>query len=102
MREFVVEADWADQTLSVPRCEWNDRLGGFVASANWSRRTNAGNCDGRSSLDLKGLFEAANANKALADVTFNSPPVSDLSGWGACSGVRPPLDVVRHAAVGEP
>src|SRR3989440_2474441 len=43
MRDFVVAGEWSDQTLNISRCEWNDRLGGFAATANWSRRTNAAN-----------------------------------------------------------
>src|SRR2546421_7950024 len=39
MRDFVVAGEWSDQTLNISRCEWNDRLGGFAATANWSRRT---------------------------------------------------------------
>jgi hypothetical protein len=36
IRDFIVSAEWGDQTLNVSRCEWNDRLGGFAATANWS------------------------------------------------------------------
>jgi hypothetical protein len=99
MREFIVEADWADQTLSVPRCEWNDRMGGFVATANWSRRTNAGNFQARSSLDLKGLLDAANAGDALKDTTFKTPPVIDVSGSANLNGERPQVKLIGHFAV---
>src|SRR5881394_2784245 len=61
MRDFVVAAEWSDQTLNISRCEWNDRLGGFAATANWSRRTDAANFQARSSLDLKSLLDAADA-----------------------------------------
>src|SRR5437660_3159074 len=39
-RDFVAAAEWRNQTLNISRCDWNDRLGGFVATANWSRQTN--------------------------------------------------------------
>src|SRR5262249_8434713 len=53
-RNLIVAAEWGDQTLTLSQCEWNDRLGGFVATANWSRRTDTGKFQARSSLDLKG------------------------------------------------
>src|SRR5205823_7687215 len=99
MRDFVVAAEWSDQTLNISRCEWNDRLGGFAATANWSRRTNAGNFQGRSSLDLKALLDAAAASHALADATFNSRPVIDVSGSANFRGERPQLKLIGHAAV---
>lgn len=99
MRDFVASAEWSNQTLHLLRCEWNDRLGGFAASANWSRRTNAGNFQARSSLDLKALLDAADAGHALADATFNSPPVVDVSGSANFSGEHPQLKLIGHAAV---
>ena len=98
-RNFVVAADWSDQKLTLSQCEWNDRLGGFVATANWSRRTSVGDFQARSSLDLKGLLDAANAGNALADATFNSPPVIDVSGSVNLSGDRPQFKVIGHMAV---
>src|SRR5438477_1034634 len=99
MRDFVASAEWSNQTLNVSRCEWNDRLGGFVATANWSRQTNAANFQARSSLDVKTLLDAADASHALADATFNSPPVIDISGSATFSGEHPQLNLIGHAAV---
>src|SRR6266403_2165793 len=99
MRNFVVAAEWSDQTLNISRCEWNDRLGGFAATANWNRRTDAANFQARSSLDLKSLLDAADAGASLADATFNSPPVIDVSGSANFSGERPQLKLIGHAAV---
>lgn len=99
MRDFVVNAEWADQTLTLSRCEWNDRLGGLAATANWNRRNDAGTFRARSSLDLKGLLDAFDAGSVLADATFNSPPVIDLSGSANLSGERPQFKVIGHMAV---
>ncbi|MBV9619207.1 MAG: hypothetical protein JO201_08340, partial [Verrucomicrobia bacterium] len=33
MRDFSAVVEWSDQTLTVSRCEWNDRLGGLAATA---------------------------------------------------------------------
>src|ERR1700730_6060707 len=99
MRALAAAAEWSDQTLNVRRFEWNDRLGGFAATANWSRRTNSGSFQARSSLDLKGLLEAADAGDGLADVTFNSPPVIDVTGSANFSGERPQFKVIGHLAI---
>jgi len=98
-RNFIAAAEWSDQTLTLSQCEWSDRLGGFVATANWSRRTNAGNFRARSSLDIKGLLDAADAGRALADATFNAAPMIDVSGSANFSGERPQIKVIGHAAV---
>jgi hypothetical protein len=99
MRDFVVDAEWSDQRLNVSRCEWNDRFGGLAATANWSRKTETGTVQLRSSLDLKGLAEGLDVGNALADVTFNSPPVIDLSGSVNLAGARPQMKVIGHMAV---
>lgn len=99
MRDLVVNAEWADQRLTVSRCEWNDRLGGLTATANWSRATEDGTFQARSSLDLKGLLDAADAGRMLADATFNSPPVVDVSGSVNLSGQRPQFKMIGHLAI---
>src|SRR5438132_8848843 len=99
MRDFIATAEWSDQTLNVARCEWSDRLGGLAATANWSRRTNAGNFQARSSLDLKTLLDAVDAGGALADATFNSPAVIDVSGSANFAGEKPQIKLIGHGAV---
>jgi hypothetical protein len=96
MRDFIAAAEWSDQTLNVTRCEWNDRMGGFAATANWSRRTNHGDFEARSSLDLKTLLDAADISEPLADVSFNVPPVIDVSGSVNFAGGRPPVKLIGH------
>ena len=98
-RDFIATAEWSDQRLTLSRCEWNDRLGGFAATASWSRQSEAAHFQARSSLDIKSLLEAVDAGNALADATFNSPPIIDVSGSVNLSGERPQLKVIGHAAV---
>ena len=98
MRDFIAVAEWSDQTLNVTRCEWSDRLGGFAATANWSRRTNQGEFEARSSLDLKTLLDAADISEPLADVSFNVPPVLDVSGSANFTGARPKVKLIGHFA----
>ncbi len=99
MREFFVAAEWSDQTLTVSRCEWNDRLGGLTATANWSRRSNEAKFEARSSLDLKTLLDAADMGELLADITFNVPPVIDISGSANFAASRPQLKLIGHVAI---
>jgi len=98
MRDFMVAAEWGDQMLNVTRCEWNDRLGGFAATANWSRKTNQANFEARSSLDLKTLLDAADISEPLADVSFNVPPVIDVSGSANFEEARPQIKLIGHFA----
>ena len=98
MRDLIVAAEWSDQTLNVTRCEWNDRLGGFSATANWSRKTNRAGFEARSSLDLKTLLDAADITEPLDDVTYSVPPVVDLSGSADFSNARPQIKFIGHFA----
>jgi len=98
MHDFIAAAEWSDQTLNLTRLEWNDRLGGLFATANWSRRTNKGNFEARSSLDLKTLLDAADLGDRLADVSFNVPPVLDVSGSVDFAGQRPRIRMIGHVA----
>ena len=98
IRDFNAAAEWSNQTLNITRCEWNDRLGGLFATASWSRRTAKGNFEARSSLDLKGLLDAADLGESLADVTFEVPPVLDVSGSADFAGQRPKIKLIGHVA----
>ena len=98
MRDFIVAVEWSDQTLSISRCEWNDRLGGLSATANWSRRTNEGKFEARSSLDLKTLLDAADMGEPIADISFNVPPVIDVSGTANFADAHPQIKLIGHIA----
>ena len=98
IRDFNAAAEWSNQTLNITRCEWNDRLGGLFATASWSRQTGKGNFEARSSLDLKGLLDAADLGESLSDVTFEVPPVLDVSGSADFAGQRPKIKLIGHVA----
>ena len=98
MRDFVLATEWRDQTLNITRCEWNDRLGGFTGTANWSRKTDQANFELRSSLDLKTLLDAADITEPLADVSYSVPPVLDISGSANFSEPRPQIKLIGHFA----
>jgi hypothetical protein len=99
MRNLAADAEWADQTLKISRCQWSDRLGDFAATATWSRQDESATFQARSSLDLKSLLDAADAGKALEDATFNSPPVIDISGSGDFKGEHPKFKLIGHVMV---
>jgi len=98
MHDFMVAAEYNNQTVNLTRCEWNDRMGGLAATANWSRRTNRGEFELRSSLDLKTLLDAADMPEPLADVAFTIPPVIDVSGSVNTGGERPQIKLIGHFA----
>jgi AsmA-like C-terminal region len=98
MRDLMIAADWSNQMLNVSRCEWSDRLGRFVATANWSRQTNEATFQTRSSLDLKTVLDAADLGELLADMNFKTAPVADISGSANFSDAHPQLKVIGHVA----
>jgi hypothetical protein len=98
MRDFIATAEWSDQILNITRCEWGDRLGGFVATANWSRKTNEAKFEARSSLDLKTLLDAADFGETLADISYKFAPVVDVSGSANFAGQRPQIKLIGHFA----
>jgi hypothetical protein len=98
MRDLIATAEWNDQMLNITRCEWSDHMGGLVATATWSRRTNQANFQARSSLDLKTLLDGADISEPLADVSFSVPPVIDVSGSANFEGARPQLKLIGHFA----
>ena len=98
MRDFIATAEWRDQVLNVTRLEWNDRMGGLAATANWSRQTNQGDFEVRSSLDLKTLLDAADMTELLADITFNVPPLIDVSGSANFETEHPQIKLIGHVS----
>ena len=100
LRDLFATAEWADQQLSVTRCEWKDAGGVFSARGSWSRQTNETNFQARSDIDLKSFLEAAGAGKFLADATFDTPPLIEISGNGNFGEEHRQLKIIGHAAAG--
>src|SRR5882724_2891858 len=80
IRNLSALAEWNHQHLDVTHCEWGDGMGGFAGRAEWDRQSNSANFQVRSSLDLKAFLDALNLGGPLADLTFNSPPLVEISG----------------------
>ncbi len=80
MRDLFIDAEWRDQTLNIAQCEWKDTAGSFVGRASWSRQRDEADFQVRSTLDLKTFLDAFGVGDRLADVTFVSSPLIELTG----------------------
>jgi hypothetical protein len=99
MRGLSAAAEWSDQHLNITHCEWHDGGGSFAGRADWGRQSNRANFQVRSSLDLKTFLEAFGLGGPLADTTFYSPPLVEIS--GSANLGQDPLrpQIIGHAAV---
>ena len=98
IRNLSAAAEWRDQHLDVTQCEWSDHLGTFAGRADWNRQSNRANFQIRSSLDLRVFLDAFELSGPVADVTFHSPPLVEVSGSinFEANHLRP--EVIGHAA----
>ncbi len=101
MRDLFIAAEWRDQTLNIEQCEWLDRAGSFVGRASWSRQREEADFQVRSTLDLKTFLEAFGAGDRLADVTFVSPPLIELTGDADLGQQHPRLKIIGRASVSQ-
>jgi AsmA-like C-terminal region len=101
IRNLFVAAEWKDQHLDVTQCEWSDQLGSFAGRADWNQQSNRAKFQMRSSLDLRVFLDAFELSGPLADVTFDSPPLVDVSGSLNFEANRLRPEVIGHAAFGQ-
>ena len=99
IRDLSAAAEWADQRLNVSRFEWADRAGSFAGRGSWSRQSNEANFQARSTLDLKGFFDAFGLGRSLRDTNFYAAPLVELSGSANFRNDRPQLKIIGHTAV---
>src|SRR4029453_2281225 len=87
--------------LDVTQCEWSDQLGSFVGRADWNQQSNRAGFQMRSSLDLRRCLDAFDLSGPVADVTFDSPPLVEVSGSldFEANPLRP--EVIGHAGFGQ-
>src|SRR5438067_5568375 len=74
MRDLSGAAEWSNEHLNIPLCQWRDRTGNFVGRADWNKETRSANFQIRSSLDLKTFLTAFGLGEPLADMQFQSRP----------------------------
>jgi hypothetical protein len=100
MRNLFAAAEWKDQHLHITQFEWSDHLGSFAGRADWNQRSNHANFQIRSSLDLRLFLDAFELGGPLSDVTFDSPPLVEISGSMNFGLNRFGPEVIGHAAFG--
>jgi len=98
MANLSLAGEWANQTLQINQCSWSDNAGDFSGRATWSRESNAAEFQGRSTLDAKRFLEAVGFPQLLADATFNSPPLLELSGAANFAEEKPKINVIGRVA----
>ena len=98
IRNLFAVAEWKDQHLDVTQCEWIDHLGSFAGRADWNQQSGRANFQIRSSLDLRLFLDAFELGGPLADVTFQSPPLVEVSGSVNFEANRLRPKVIGHAA----
>src|SRR4029450_7216588 len=101
IRNLFVASEWKDQHLDVTQCEWSDQLGSFAGRADWNQQSNRAKFQMHSSLDLRVFLDAFELSGPLADVTFDSPPLVDVSGSLNFEANRLRPEVIGHAAFGQ-
>jgi hypothetical protein len=97
MRDLSAAAEWNDQRLNITHCEWSDDMGTFAGRADWNGQNNHANFQVRSSLNLKIFLDAFGLGDPVADVTFHSPPVVEISGSLNLGENRFHPEVIGHA-----
>src|SRR6266478_5762693 len=100
MRDLSAAVEWNDQHLNVTHCEWSDGVGGFDGRADWNLESSTANFQVRSSLDLKAFLDAFGLGASLADMTFHSPPLLEISGSMNFGSDRFRPKIIGHAAFG--
>ncbi len=100
INNLYAAAEWNDQRLDVTRCEWSDYLGSFAGRADWNQQSGRANFQVRSSLDLKVFLDAFGLGGPLADMTFQGPPLVEVSGSinFEANQLRP--EIIGHVAFG--
>ncbi|MEY2439600.1 MAG: hypothetical protein QOI34_985, partial [Verrucomicrobiota bacterium] len=97
MHDLLVTAEWGEQTLNLTHCEWKDLGGTFSGRGTWSRQNNRATFQARSNIEAKSFLEAYDLGDALNEVTFEAPPVIEISGDADFNSARPGLKVIGHA-----
>jgi hypothetical protein len=101
IRDLSAAAEWNNERLDIPHCEWSDSKGSFSGHADWNRQSNIAKFQVRSSLDLKAFLNAFRVREPLEGIEYHSPPLLEITGsinFNA-GAIRP--DIVGHAAFGQ-
>ena len=98
-RNLFLSAEWRDQTLTIPQCEWSDVAGQFSGTATWSRANGEAAFQARSTVDLKSLLGSFGLGAIVDDLAFVSPPLVEASGSASIGATEKQIAVVGKIAL---
>src|SRR5437660_7108216 len=98
-RNMTMTGEFAAQTLSTSKCDLQDDLGGFTASAIWRQPAGELQFQARSSLNLRALLESVGLSRLVSDITFLAPPRFEISGSAKLGEGQPRWQAIGHAAL---
>src|SRR5215831_14068125 len=99
IKNLAAAAEWSNQDLNITRCEWSDNSGRFSGRTSWSRESNTGDFQARSTLNTKQFLDAFGFGQILNDLSLTSPPLLELSGSGDFTSRVPRLKIIGRAVV---
>lgn len=97
-RSLRMAGEFADQTLSVTQCDWQDDFGALKASGLWHRADGQIQFQARSSLNLRELLDAVGAGGLLNDFVFLAPPRLEISAEGRLGDGQPQWQAIGRVA----
>ncbi len=100
MKDLSAVAEWNNQQLNIPHCEWSDAMGSFAGRGNWNVQGSTASLQARSGLDLKAFLDAFGLGGPLASIEFQAPPAIEVSGSVNFGTDRFRPNVIGHAAFG--
>jgi AsmA-like C-terminal region len=93
-----VASEFADQTLSLTQCEWQDDFGNLRASGLWHRADGQVEFQLRSAVNLRVLLDVLGAGAIVSDLNFLAPPHLEISGHGQFGEGQPQWRAIGRAA----
>src|ERR1051325_9551717 len=99
IKNLDAAAEWVNQTLNITRCEWNDNSGRFSGRISWSRETNTGDFQARSTVNFKQFLDAFGFGQILTDLSLTSSPLLELSGAGDFATRVPQLKLIGRTVI---
>jgi AsmA-like C-terminal region len=96
-RALRLAGEFADQTLSLTQCEWQDDLGNLKGGGLWHRGSGQLEFQARSSLNLRALLVAFGAGSVVRDFNFSAPPTLEISGRGSVGEGQPQWQAIGRA-----
>jgi len=99
IRAFTAAGEWAEQKIDLKQFEWTDHGGRFSGRASWRALTKEGDFQAHSSIDARQLLQEFGLGKYLAEATFTSHPLVELSGSVNLAEAAPRVSVIGRAQV---